>query len=269
MQKNGQREGGGEFADYVSWLRAGGLSEGTVNLRLHHIEQFARRFDPWLATTEDVLAWLQTPKWQPATRLSARSSLRSFYRWAVEAGVRDSDPTTRTKPVKVPPRHIKEAPEEALMQALENANERDRLAVLLAAYAGLRRAEIAGLHADNIGERMLEVTGKGGKTRRVPIHPFLVEPLKDAKARGGYVFRGSDGWNPVTPDALGRRIARVLPGKWSAHSLRHFYAGHVYRASKDIRAVQQLLGHSSIATTQIYTMVNDDDLTAAVGSWAS
>lgn len=269
MPKSTQRGGGGELADYVSWLRAGGLSAGTVDLRLHHIEQFAKRFDPWLATFEDVVAWLETPHWKAATRLSARSSLRSFYRWMVESGLRDDDPTARTKPVKVPPRHIKEAPEEALLEALENANERDRLAVLLAAYAGLRRAEIAGLHADNIGERMLEVTGKGGKTRRVPIHSFLVAPLKDAKARGGYVFRGSDGWNPVSPDALGRRIARVLPGKWSAHSLRHFYAGHVYRASKDIRAVQQLLGHSSIATTQIYTMVNDDDLTAAVGSWVS
>ena len=140
---------------------------------------------------------------------------------------------------------------------------------MLAAYAGLRRAEIANLHADNVGERMLTVLGKGQKVRRVPIHPMLEVPLRDAKARGGYIFRGADGWSPVTVDAMGRRIARALPDKWSAHSLRHYYAGHVYRASHDIRAVQQLLGHASIATTQIYTQVNDDDLHAAVGMWAS
>jgi site-specific recombinase XerD len=67
---------------------------------------------------------------------------------------------------------------------------------------------------------------------------------------------------------MGRRIARALPGKWSAHSLRHYFAGNVYRASHDIRSVQQLLGHASIATTEIYTHVNDDDLHAAVGAWA-
>jgi site-specific recombinase XerC len=154
------------------------------------------------------------------------------------------------------------------LEALENVEPRDRLAIMLAAYAGLRRAEIAGLHADDIGDRMLTVTGKGSKTRRVPIHPMLEEQLRIVKARGGYIFPNVNG-EPMKPDSLGRRIARALPGKWSAHSLRHYYAGNVYRASHDLRAVQELLGHSSIATTQIYTQVNDDDLHAAVGMWAS
>jgi site-specific recombinase XerC len=139
---------------------------------------------------------------------------------------------------------------------------------MLAAYAGLRRAEIANLHADQIGERMLTVTGKGSKMRRVPIHPMLEEPLRKVKGRGGYAFPNTDG-GPITADAMGRRIARALPGKWSAHSLRHYYAGGVYRASHDIRSVQQLLGHASIATTEIYTQVNDDDLQAAVAAWVS
>ena len=261
--------GGGGFDAYASWLRAGGLSEGTVRLRLHHLERFAAQFDALTADTSDLVAWLENPRWKPATRLAARSSLRSYYRWAQESELRSDDPSARTKAVKVPPRTIKEAPQEALLTALEGVGDRDRLAILLAAYAGLRRAEIATLHADNIGDRMLTVTGKGSKTRRVPIHPMLETPLREARERGGYVFRGADGWSPVTPDAMGRRISRSLPGKWSAHSLRHYYAGHVYRASHDIRAVQQLLGHSSVATTQIYTMVNDDDLHRAVGSWAS
>ena len=267
--KSTQRGRGGDFDAYASWLRAGGVSEGTVRLRLHHLNRFAAQFDVLTAETSDLVAWLENPRWKPATRLAARSSLRSYYRWAQESELRPDDPSARTKAVKVPPRTIKEAPQEALLTALEGVGDRDRLAILLAAYAGLRRAEIATLHADNIGDRMLTVTGKGSKTRRVPIHPMLETPLREAKERGGYVFRGADGWSPVTPDAMGRRISRALPGKWSAHSLRHYYAGHVYRASHDIRAVQQLLGHSSVATTQIYTMVDDDDLHRAVGSWAS
>ena len=257
------------FPEYVSWLRAGGLSEGTVHLRVHHLTRFSRHYDLATATTEDVIGWLENPGWKAATRMSARSSLRSYYKWALEADVLTVDPTAKTRSVKAPPRAIKEAPEDALMVALASVGERDRLAIMLAAYAGLRRAEIANLHADDIGERMLTITGKGNRTRRVPIREQLAGPLRAARDRGGYVFRGADGWSPVTADAMGRRIARALPDKWSAHSLRHYYAGHVYRASHDIRSVQKLLGHSSIATTEIYTMVNDDDLHAAVGMWAS
>ena len=272
MPRRNQRGGVGTvsaFPEYVSWLRAGGLSEGTIHLRVHHLTRFSRHYDLATATTEDVIGWLENPTWKAATRMSARSSLRSYYKWALEADVLTVDPTAKTRSVKAPPRAIKEAPEDALTVALASVGERDRLAIMLAAYAGLRRAEIANLHADDIGERMLTITGKGNRTRRVPIREQLAGPLRAARDRGGYVFRGADGWSPVTADAMGRRIARALPDKWSAHSLRHYYAGHVYRASHDIRSVQKLLGHSSIATTEIYTMVNDDDLHAAVGMWAS
>lgn len=256
------------FPEYASWLRAGNLSEATIRLRLHHLERFSRRYDLDSATPEQIIEWLDNPDWKPATKLSTRASLRSYYRWAIEAGRLTADPTAKTRTIKMPPRAIKEAPREALLEALERVEARDRLAIMLAAYAGLRRAEIANLHADQIGERMLTIVGKGSKERRVPIHPLLEEQLREVKARGGYAFPNVDG-GPITADAMGRRIARALPGKWSAHSLRHYYAGNVYRASHDIRAVQQLLGHSSIATTQIYTHIDDDDLHRAVGAWAS
>ena len=268
------RRGGGSvssfaFPEFVSWLRAGGVSEGTVKLRVCHVNRFAREHDVLTASTGDVISWLENPAWKPNTRQAARASLRSFYRWATETDLVAKDPTAKTRPVKVPPRAIKEAPQDALLTALESVGERDRLAIMLAAYAGLRRAEIATLHADNIGDRMLTVTGKGSKTRRVPIHPLLEGPLRAVKGRGGYVFPGANGWDPVTPDAMGRRIARALPDHWSAHSLRHYYAGSIYRASHDIRAVQKLLGHASISTTEIYTHIDDDELHRAVGAWAS
>lgn len=258
------------FPEFVSWLRAGGVAESTVKLRVHHVKRLTREVDPLEATTEDVIAWLENPKWKPATRMAARASLRSFYRWATETGLVEADPTAKTRPVKVPARMVKEAPAEALLAALETVGERDRLAIMLAAYAGLRRAEIANLHSDDIGLRMITVVeGKGGKSRKVPIHPLLELPLRAAKERGGYLFLGADGWSPVTADAMGRRIARALPDGWSAHSLRHYFAGSVYRASHDLRAVQIMLGHASIATTQIYTHLDDDELHAAVGAWAN
>jgi len=256
------------FAEYQSWLRAGNLSEGTIALRVHHLERFSRAHDLDTATPEVIIKWLENPAWKPATKLSARASLRSYFRWAMESGRLQADPTVKTRPIKMPPRAVKEAPKEALLEALERVHARDRLAIMLAAYAGLRRAEIANLHADQIGDRMLTVTGKGSKTRRVPIHPMLEEPLREVRERGGFAFPNVDG-GPITPDAMGRRIARALPGKWSAHSLRHYFAGNVYRASHDIRAVQKLLGHASISTTEIYTHVDDSELERAVGAWAS
>jgi site-specific recombinase XerD len=236
-------------------------------LRVHHLERFSKAYDLDTATPEVIIKWLENPAWKPATKLSSRASLRSYYRWAMESGRLDADPTAKTRTIKMPPRAIKEAPQDALLTALEGAHERDRLAIMLAAYAGLRRAEIANLHADQIGDRMLTVVGKGSKTRRIPIKSILEDPLRRVKERGGYAFPNVNG-GPITPDAMGRRIARALPGKWSAHSLRHYFAGSVYRSSHDIRSVQQLLGHASIATTEIYTHVNDDDLHAAVGAWA-
>jgi site-specific recombinase XerD len=256
------------FPEYQSWLRAGNHTEGTINLRVQHLERFTRVQDLDTATPEVIIKWLENPEWKPATKLSARASLRSYYRWAIESGRLSVDPTAKTRAIKMPPRSVKEAPKEALLEALEKVEARDRLAIMLAAYAGLRRAEIASLHADQIGDRMLTITGKGSKVRRVPIHPLLEEQLREVQRRGGYAFPNVDG-GPITPDAMGRRIARALPGKWSAHSLRHYFAGNVYRASHDIRAVQQLLGHASISTTEIYTHVDDSELERAVGAWAS
>lgn len=222
------------------------------------------------ATTADVVAWLDTPKWKPATRSSVRASLRSFYKWAQGEGLRPDNPTDRTRPVKMPERTIKEAPMEAVEAALERAEPLDRLALSLAAFGGLRRAEITRLHTDDIDlERgMLTVVGKGQKTRKVPIHPRLRPGLAEAVQRGGYVFPDAeDGFAGI--ERMGKRLARLIPGKWTAHSLRHAFASNVYRSSKDIRAVQQLLGHASIATTEIYTRVDEDDLRAAVGMWSA
>ena len=104
--------------------------------------------------------------------------------------------------------------------------------------------------------------GKGGKVRRVPIHPRLAAALV-----------GLDGWafpsprrpgRPVTADYVADRLEQVLPKGYTAHNLRHRFATMAYRGSHDLRAVQQLLGHSDPGTTARYTLVGDDELTAAV-----
>ena len=138
--------------------------------------------------------------------------------------------------------------------------------LLLAASCGLRRAEIAGLHTDMLSGGRLRVTGKGGRTRMVPVrNEDLVRML--AEWPEGWLFPGRFG-GPVTPDYVGRRLSKLLGRGWSAHSLRHRYASTVYAGSRDVLALQKLLGHSSPETTQRYVELDEQALWDAAG-WAA
>jgi hypothetical protein len=256
------------LAGFVDWLKAGGVSPGTVKVRSRYIAHFLRANpDPSKATPADVATYLSTPGWKPETRRSARASIRVFFHWALDAELITNDPTKGIRPVAVPRSLPRPAPESAVAAALLGEDEPTVLAVLLAAYAGLRRAEIAGLHSDDIDAVSLRVTGKGGHQRRIPMHALLAAPLKAAKARGGWVFpspvfKGKH----VDPDYIGKRLKRALPEGYSGHTLRHRFGTVVYRNTHDLRATQELLGHSSVATTQRYVEVSDDSLLAAVSS---
>ncbi len=108
---------------------------------------------------------------------------------------------------------------------------------------------------------VLCVHGKGGKTRMLPLVDDVARRLR-ARPKG-YAFPGQiDGH--LSPAHVGKLIARVLPDHWTAHTLRHRFATAAYRADRDLIAVQQLLGHSSVATTQRYTALPNDALRRAV-----
>jgi site-specific recombinase XerC len=256
------------LAGFVQWLNAGGVSPGTVKVRSRYVGHFlVANPDPTQATSSEVAAYLASPGWKPETRRSARASIRVFFHWALDAGLIDHDPTKGIRPIKVPRSLPRPAPESAVSEALLGADADTVLAVLLAAYAGLRRAEIACLHSKDIESASIRVTGKGGHERRIPIHAKLAGPLARAKARGGWVFpspvfKGEH----VNVDYIGKRLKRALPDGYSGHTLRHRFGTMVYRADHDLRATQELLGHSSVATTQRYVEVSDDALLRAVSS---
>ena len=135
----------------------------------------------------------------------------------------------------------------------------------LAAEAGLRRAEVAQLHVRellDIDGPALLVHGKGGKTRMVPISDLLAAMLRDSAAGDGYLFPNGHGGH-LSAGHVGKLVQRALPPEWTMHTLRHRYATRVYRGSHDIRAVQTLLGHASVLTTQRYAAIADDEIRAA------
>lgn len=257
-----------ELDAYVLHLRAAGMSPATIRLKRQHLERALTWFDapsPWAVTLDQMTEYLAVHDWAPESRKSVRSSLRGFYRWAEDVGHVADDPSRKLPRVPVPQRLPHPAPTTVFDRALDEADSRTLLMLQLAAYAGLRRAEIAGLHTDDVIGDTIRVRGKGGKVREVPAHAALVDALSSVPR--GFVFPGNDNGH-LSPDRVGRIMAKVLGNGWTAHSLRHRFATRAYAAERDLLTVQQLLGHSSVATTQRYTQVPDDALRRAVDAVA-
>jgi integrase len=259
------------ITNYLTWFRSGNPSGGTIKLRASHLSTLLESHPDLLAVTEDdLMAYLQAHKWQPQTRKSHRSTLRSFYGWAYRQRLIDSDPSAQLRAIRTPVSRPRPAPETHVKRAIMAANDTELVLVLLAGYAGLRRMEIATLKQSDVIGDQLHVTGKGGRQRRIPIHPVLADPLARQLRRhkgSQWVFpsRLQPGLDrPVSGDWVSKTLKRLLGGELTAHTLRHRFATKAYQGSKDIRAVQELLGHSSPATTAVYTLIEDDDLAAAV-----
>jgi integrase/recombinase XerC len=270
-------------AAFLSWNAAGGRSADTLRVyewRLTVLSEQAA--DPWKVTTAQLSAWLANPDWRsPEMKKSMVVAVRAFYRWAVREGRTTTNPTDGLAAVRIPRALPRPAPREALQSALMLADDRQRLAILLAAYAGLRRSEIAGLHMRDFKAGHVTVTGKGGHTRRVPLHPVLASEIAAERSRrraGGCgsgwhgEFCTVDGWvfpsdlrnEPMSPWTIADIICECLPDGLTTHQLRHYFASRAYQTTHDIRAVQQLLGHASVATTERYTQIENGALAAAV-----
>lgn len=219
-----------------------------------------------------------------SARSNARllSSLRHFYRLLLRDGRIGEDPTLLVDAPKLPrslPKALAESEVEALLHAPQETalGVRDRAMLELMYATGLRVSELVGLRADqvNLRQGVLRVTGKGGKERLVPIggeaQHWLVRYVGESRASllGGarvdalFVTARRAGmtrqmfWTLVKKHALAAGIAgkRISP-----HVLRHSFATHLLNHGADLRALQMLLGHSSLSTTQIYTLVAKEGL---------
>lgn len=250
--------------EWQDWMRAGGVSRNTIKLYTRYIERFGKENNYLTAQTENITKWMNSHEWAPYTRASARNSLKSLYSFIIEYDYRVDNPMLKTRSVKIPPSVPRSATEDDLLYALQKSSSRDRLAVLLAAYGGLRRAEIAGLHSSQVFDDHIIIKGKGGRVRMVPLHPILKEELDNNNVKDGYYFNDHYTNEPISPEGMGKRISRLLPQGVSAHKLRHRFATRIYQNTHDIRSLQTVLGHSSIATTERYVSVDNDALSKIV-----
>src|SRR5690242_11754113 len=216
-----------------------------------------------------------------AARTASRrlSALRQFHRFLLREGVRDDDPTSLLDAPRLPrtlPKYLSEQEIEALFEAARQLSGHRRavaLAALEILYAtGLRVSELLALprRALAADAAVLLIRGKGGTERLVPLSKAAKEAAaalvdqQDATSR--YLFHGREPRRPLTRQAFFLLLKDVAlqagldPARVSPHVLRHSFASHLLAHGADLRSLQLLLGHSDIATTQIYTHVLSERL---------
>jgi integrase/recombinase XerD len=252
-----------------------------------------RRSSLAAAADDDLRGYLRTlhrAAMAPTTSARRLSALRQFYGFLHGEGLRADNPTTvldapkRARPL---PKILSEAEVERLFQAIASRTgpEAIRLACLLELLygAGLRVSELVGLpYPPTEGDpRLLLVRGKGDKERVVPLHDAAIAALNAYReVRAAFFPKGAKASRWLFPsrskeghltrarfhqmlDALAVE-AGLDPAKISPHVLRHAFATHLLEGGADLRAVQRMLGHADIATTQIYTHVLQDRLRSLV-----
>ena len=282
------------FVEHLAFERR--LSEHTVAAYRRDLTQLAtflarQRGSLVSATHPELRRFLA----QQATLGYARSSIarrvgaiHTFYRWAAARGWVDRDPAAllgRPKVVNRLPGVLRPREAAELVEAPQPVGEdrpleravalRDRAILELMYGSGLRVAEVAGLTVDrlDLGRGRVVVMGKGSKEREVPMSDPAVEAI-EAYLAGGRARMAPEG-SPAAffnrrSKPIGTRDIRRLVGRYGArmlsgrhvtpHTLRHSFATHLLEGGADIRAVQELLGHASVATTQRYTHVSHSRL---------
>lgn len=260
------------IAEWVLWMRAGGTAATTIELRAYYVGRLARehpRRDITTLQSRDLVRWVGSQQWAPATRSSARTALRCFYTWAADpnaGGLLDASPAEWLPRVRVPRAVAKPTPEQHYRRAVETADDRVKLAVMLAGQCGLRRGELARAHTNDVlkvrGMWALRVHGKGGNERLVPLPDPLAEKLR--RWPSGWLFPSPQGGH-MTPHHVGKLVSKALGREGgTTHGLRHRCATVAYQGTTDLRAVQTLLGHQRPETTAGYVATDLDSVRAAM-----
>ena len=281
----------GPLAQYLEHLRAEGAAAAT--LRSYGTD--LRQFDRWLTATGVPLteveaplirryaAYLGTMRYAPATAGRKLSAVRGAFAWLYDRGIVPRDPAAVVPGPKRPrtlPATFSGSEMEALLDGPPGDGPlalRDRAMLELLYGCGLRASEVCGLRVRDVdlARQVVRVTGKGSKQRNVPIGTAACEALGRylTEARPellhgdeAHMFLTVRG-RAIVPSDVRRRLGvqlrrHDLPAR-SPHALRHTFATHLLEGGADLRSIQEMLGHASVGTTQVYTHVSVRHLSAA------
>jgi len=286
--------------DFLTWLTAEkGRAANTVGAYRRDLLTYGSWLGSTRSTTveeasaDDVIAfvgYLRSGGRAPASVKRMLVAVRSLYRFRVQEGYADSDPSADVDVPRAPAGLPKALREDQVQQLLDSVvgddavARRDRAILEVLYGTGARISELVGLSlADvDLGSQLLRVLGKGAKERVIPVGRYATKALREWLAAGGRPELEPDRWarrgdaEALFLNQRGGRLSRQ--GAWlvvrkygdrvglghelTPHVLRHSCATHMLDHGADIRAVQELLGHASISTTQVYTRVSGERLRA-------
>jgi integrase/recombinase XerC len=234
----------------------------------------------------DLRAWMAAGRGRglsPRSVARALSAVKGFHRWLAEAEGAEAPAVVAARGPKAPrrlPRPVSVEGARALIETVEAEpaepwiGARDAAVLTLLWGCGLRVSEALALTgADAPLPEALRVTGKGARTRLVPVLPAARAAVEAYRAAAPFapagaepLFRGARG-GPLGARAVQKAVERArlalgLPATATPHALRHAFATHLLAAGGDLRAIQDLLGHAALSTTQVYTAVDAGRLAA-------
>lgn len=254
-------------------------SEGTIYARQRALARMAALIDVPLteAGPEDLQRWASGLRVVDNTVVHYASHARCFYAWCVRRRYLDRNPMDDVDVPVLMRGHPRPMADDDQMRALAAVPQPVRIWLVLICYCGLRCKEIALLRRENVLDTadppVLIVSPDATKGRRrgrvVPMPAFVVAELRAwGMPRAGWMFGRADGRRgPNSPAVISHMTARALHDLGigaTAHQGRHWYATKVYRQKKDVRLVQELLGHADISTTALYVDVSQADAIEAV-----
>jgi integrase/recombinase XerD len=283
--------------DFLSWLASErGRSANTLAAYRRDLAQYCdwlaeRGLDPLGVAAAEIIEFVGARQGRGAATTSIARQLaavRMLHRFLVEHGERSDDPTRDVEGVRVPSGIPKPLTEEEVQRLLDAVNgndavaRRDRALLELLYATGARISEACGLSVGDFDfdHRLVRLFGKGAKERIVPYGRVAAAALDEWFSPSGRVRLVPDRWarrsdaEAVFLNARGGRLSRQsawavvkhhgeragLAGKLSPHVLRHSCATHLLDHGADLRVVQEMLGHATISTTQIYTRVSQERL---------
>ena len=284
-----------EIAAFVEALRNRAVSEHTLSSYRSDLRQFhaflklrKRSLDSLdHLCLRDFLSHLHEKKLQKTSIARKLACLRTFFNFLVRDGRLKSNPAELISSPRLPkklPSYLSEKEAAAVVElpqgtALKDLRDRAILELLYA--SGLRVRELVGLNDENVdlGQQLVRVFGKGRKQRIVPFGEYAGRALAEYLGERDRLVLASpeaSGHTPVFVSLRGRRLnardvqrlvektrLRLPSGRrLTAHTLRHSFATHLLERGADLRAIQELLGHASLATTQKYTHVTLEHLRA-------
>lgn len=253
---------------YELYLVGRGFSPATVRTRTRFARARWAQWGTWDLSPAALAVFVQRQE-NPWTRSTYFNELRALYRWLEMEGEVRPNPTADMQRPPLPRARPTPLSSDEFARALHGTSGNLRAWLMLGYLAGLRRFEIAKFRGEDINATMIFVVGKGGRAWTIPTHPMLWE-LAQEYPRTGFWFPSplrarTD--RPITPEAVGNAIGQHFSSLGIAgatHRTRHAYGTELLRSGANIRIVQELMRHESLATTAGYLGVDEEEKADAV-----